>query len=401
MLAKVVAVACVLLLSGLSRDTLAPVWPHELDLQVRPTISRGEMEREAQLIRATLGAATNAGRFYRQDLENFKQQWQSLRPLLIKGPPPTADLSGWPKIVAKIKNFLWPPRIDTMEFCATLRQALAAYPDQWTQVRTLKPYNMCGTALRVYQGEVGPNLALAVKRRWMVKKMMLGPRSFYVVAITDKIKDDAEFKAAIRNIEPDANLILDLRHLGPKFPYAEMIDFIPKNFQKRLYQSGQAMARVIGLWHQQIQTQLQMEIGKTPVLASHFTKADINNERRPLLQTINFAGTGRLRGPLWILVDRTCFRECEDFLSMLQTRPATALVGQNTPGEVHFDPPATSGMLLPYSHIFLQINLNYSELPGQDFIELQGQRPKIRVERGGDAWQKLTQILKGDGDLNP
>jgi hypothetical protein len=86
---------------------------------------------------------------------------------------------------------------------------------------------------------------------------------------------------------------------------------------------------------------------------------------------------------------------------MLQTRPATALVGQNTPGEVHFDPPATSGMLLPYSHIFLQINLNYSELPGQDFIELQGQRPKIRVERGGDAWQKLTQILKGDGDLNP
>ena len=405
MLAKVLAIACVLLLGGLSRDTLAPRWPHELDLSVRPTISADQMDVEARLIKAALAAATSAGRFFPQDLANFKQQWQSLRPLLLASARPAHEnLSRRPwyqKIWQYVQDFWWPPKIDTMEFCTTLRQALAAYPDQWTQVRTLKPYNMCGTALRVYQGEVGPNLAVAIKRHWMIKKMMLGPRSFYVVAITDKIKGDEEFQKALANIEADANLILDLRHLGPKFPFAEMQDFIPRNFQKRLYQSGQPMARVMGFWHQQIQTQLQTEIGKTPVLASHFTKEDLNNERRPLRQTVNFLGTGRLRGPLWILVDRTCFRECEDFLSMLQFRPSTALVGQNTPGEAHFDPPATSGMLLPYSHIFLQINLNYGELPGQEFIELQGQRPKIRVERGFDAWQKLTQILKGDGDFNP
>ena len=407
---RAVALAAVygLLLFTLAGETLPRPWPRAINLEMRPYITPVQMDQEAALISAVLWGATNAGRFYQADLKNFKQQWQSLRPLIHQQDMPLAvaeddDIfAPWKAALQKFIASWWPVKaVKTLDFCAALRQALAAYPDQWTQVRTLHPRNMCGTALRVYQGEAGPNLAQVIKRRWMIKKMMLGPRSFYVIAITDKIKGDAEFAAALANVDDHANIILDLRHLGPQFPFTEMQDFIPHNFQKKWYQSGLPLARVIGLWHQQIQTQLQQEMGKEVSLASQFTKEDISNKYLPLVQKKDFLGTGRLKGPLWVLVDKTCFRECEDFLSMLQQRPATALVGQTTPGEAHFDPPATSGLVLPYSHIFLQINLNYGELPGQDFIELQGRSPKIRVDRGGDAWQKLTQILKGDAQLTP
>lgn len=408
MRAVALAAACVLLLFTLAGETLPRPWPREINLELRPYITPMQMDQEAALISAVLWGATNAGRFYQADLKNFKQQWQSLRPLIPHQVLPTEEIKvaeyfpPWKIFLKNLINSWWPVKVvKTMDFCTALRQALAAYPDQWTQVRTLHPRNMCGTALRVYQGEAGPNLAQAIKRRWMIKKMMLGPRSFYVIAITPKIKGDAEFAAALANVDANANIILDLRHLGPQFPFAEMQDFIPHNFQKKWYQAGPPLARVIGLWHQQIQTQLQQEVGKEVSLASHFTKEDISNKYLPLVQKKDYLGTGRLQGPLWVLVDKTCFRECEDFLSMLQQRPSTALVGQTTPGESHFDPPATSGLLLPYSHIFLQINLNYGQLPGQDFIELQGRHPKIWVDRGGDAWQKLTQILKGDAHLMP
>jgi hypothetical protein len=300
-------------------------------------------------------------------------------------------------VFQKLNKFRPTEAMPTREFCQKIRIILEELPDQWVQIRSLSPRDLCGTMMRVYQATSGKNLAAQLRKKWLIKKTVIRDKSYYVVAITDKITPDDDFSKALSSIPYDAPIILDLREIGPLLSLTSLTPFLPEPFQKKVYQQGNTWSQLLLLWRKKIQLQLTEHMGlknrATVVEEIQQLKNNLQDRSYSVRQEI-WSGQNIFRGPLWIIVDETCFRRCEDFLSALSNRPQLTIVGQKTPGETHFDPPELAGALLPHSRLYLQINLIYGELPRQQWIERVGLTPHWLTYEREDAWKKLRQRLQ-------
>ena len=91
----------------------------------------------------------------------------------------------------------------------------------------------------------------------------------------------------------------------------------------------------------------------------------------------------KTKKPVVILVDRDCGSSCELTVEALQGRPGILVVGQATAGAVHFR--EVGRVLLPHSHIVVNLGTKFVKYDDGRFIEKMGYKPDIELQNGQDA----------------
>ena len=91
----------------------------------------------------------------------------------------------------------------------------------------------------------------------------------------------------------------------------------------------------------------------------------------------------KTKKPVVILVDRDCGSSCELTVEALQGRPGILGVGQATAGAVHFR--EVGRVLLPHSHIVVNLGTKFVKYDDGRFIEKMGYKPDIELQNGQDA----------------
>ena len=84
--------------------------------------------------------------------------------------------------------------------------------------------------------------------------------------------------------------------------------------------------------------------------------------------------------PIYILMDGACASSCESSIYALETHPAVKKVGQSTGGYLHFG--NIGQLVLPNSHVIVQIPTKADEYFDHRFVERVGIQPDIAVPVG-------------------
>jgi hypothetical protein len=301
-------------------------------------------------------------------------------------------------------------------FCNEIDKVLLELPDNHLHARTRQ---LGLSKLRTdseRKATVGLNVLAVKNKNWSIETRNLGKIKIGIIAITSFPDHHDEawigFKDSLDSILPSISaLIIDLRGNGGgsdvmgrwlasrligksvNSPYESVIKSrTPTTFALSI---NNRILKYIGLSEKNkpIPQYLTESITEYKDLYKKANKGEIPPEEiMPILYDIEVNPLPFAK-PIYVLVDSECASSCESTVEFFENQANVRTVGENTAGSVHFG--NVAHVVLPNSHIIVQIATDFWKYKDGRYIEKIGYRPKLSVAPGKNAMDAaLAEIQK-------
>lgn len=294
-------------------------------------------------------------------------------------------------------------------FCNELDKVLLQIPDNHLHARTRQ---LGLTKLRTNserKATVDPNVLTVKNKNWSVETRNLGQKKVGIIAITSFPDHHDEawkgFKESVDSVLPSITaLIIDLRGNGGgsdvmgrwlasrligkavSSPYESVIKSrTPTTFALAI---NNRILKYIDLTEKNkpIPQYLTDSITEYKDLYKKANKGEILPEEIvPILYDVEVKPIP-FGKPIYVLIDSECASSCESTVEFFENQTNVKTVGENTAGSVHFG--NIGHVVLPNSHIIVQIATDFWKYKDGRYIEKMGYKPTISVTPGHNAMNK-------------